>query len=393
MKVGYKDENYPSKRNILNVVPEIRYVKVNDVNRLIRSASKAASRVLRRNVLDTIDLQFRFADFDMNRVDLLHLFNAISYGTTPWITTFETIVPRFTSTQSRHLGPLCDFSPLAHDAKILRAMEALSGPACRQIIALSECNLRMQLDLTRHFPAYRSEIERKLICLHPPQRTIVDDFVQKQLSLDGEIRFMFVGKAFFRKGGREILESFKEARREYGYNLKLIIVSSLGIDDYATKETQEDVARARQFIGESSGWVEYWERLENEQVLELMTKAHIGLLPTHADTYGFSVLEFQAAGCPVISTNVRALPEINSAETGWVIDVPKNRLGEGIYTTAEDRAKMSSAIKSGLACAIAEIMNDRQAIPRKGNASIRQIRDNHSPEEFARRLGAIYRDA
>lgn len=393
MKIGYKDENYPSKRNILNVVPGASYVKVTDLNRLIRSASRAASRVLQRRMPDSLELQFRFADFDMNRVDLLHFFNSISYGTTPWITTFETVVPRFTSTQSRHLGPVGDFSALAHEAKIVKAMAALADPSCRQIIALSECNLRMQLDLARHFPEYCPKIERKLICLHPPQRTIVEDFAEKQLPLDEEIRFMFVGKAFFRKGGREILEAFKEARGTFGDRLKLIIVSSLSIDDYATKETQEDVARARQLIAESSDWVEYWERLENDKVLELMKGAHVGLLPTHADTYGYSVLEFQAAGCPVISTNVRALPEINSNETGWVIDVPKNRLGEGIYTTAEDRTKMSGAIKSGLARAIAEIMDDSQAIPGKGNASIRQIRTNHSPEDFARRLGAICRDA
>jgi hypothetical protein len=30
------------------------------------------------------------------------------------------------------------------------------------------------------------------------------------------------------------------------------------------------------------------------------------LLPPHADTYGFAVVEFASAGCAVISTNIRA---------------------------------------------------------------------------------------
>jgi hypothetical protein len=90
---------------------------------------------------------------------------------------------------------------------------------------------------------------------------------------------------------------------------------------------------------------------------------------------------------------VRALPEINNDEAGWVIKVPKNRLGEAIYTTPEDRTEISRAIKSGLARAIAEIMDDGQVIHRKANASLKRIRDDHSPEEFARQLGELYRQA
>ncbi|MFW2788163.1 glycosyltransferase, partial [Acinetobacter baumannii] len=55
---------------------------------------------------------------------------------------------------------------------------------------------------------------------------------------------------------------------------------------------------------------------------------HIGLLPTWADTFGYSVLEFQACGCPVISTDVRALSEINNNDIGWLINVDKNKYGE-----------------------------------------------------------------
>ena len=393
MNVGYKDEHYASKRNILNIVPDAHYVKVDDFSRMIRWASRLASKVLRRRIIDTDDLAFSFTDFDTSRVDLLHFFNAVSYGTTPWITTFETILPRFKCARSCHLGRTGDFSPLVHETKILKALEALSSDSCKQLIAMSECNLRMQRDFVRLFPAYRSEIERKLICLHPPQRTIVDEYEAKKIPSDGKIRFMFVGRAFFTKGGIELLDSLGEARREGSHDLKLIIISSLITDDYATKRTQDDVARVKKRIQENGDWVEYRERLDNSQVLELMKTAHVGLLPTYADTYGYSVLEFQAAGCPVISTNVRALPEINNNERGWVIDVPKNRLGEAIYTTEEDRAKVSSAIKSGLASALVEIMHDRQIVCRKGDASIRYIRESHSPEDFARRLGAIYRRA
>jgi len=72
--------------------------------------------------------------------------------------------------------------------------------------------------------------------------------------------------------------------------------------------------------------ITYYEYLPNNEILELMKyKIQVGMLPTRGDTYGYSVLEFQASGCPVISTDVRALLEINNEDCGWIINVPKNK--------------------------------------------------------------------
>ncbi|WP_241627814.1 glycosyltransferase, partial [Rosenbergiella epipactidis] len=68
-----------------------------------------------------------------------------------------------------------------------------------------------------------------------------------------------------------------------------------------------------------------------------MSKSHIGLLPTWADTYGYSLLEFMAAGCPVISTNVRALTEINSSDRGYIINLPLNNIKEVFIKNEEDK--------------------------------------------------------
>ena len=124
-----------------------------------------------------------------------------------------------------------------------------------------------------------------------------------------------------------------------------------------------------------------------------MKTVHVGLLPTYADTYGYSVLEFQAAGCPVISTNVRALPEINNEEIGWIIEVPRNQLGEALYTTKNDRMETGRAIRCGLKRAIDEIMENRLIISRKADAALKHISDRHSPEVFSSRLREIYSKA
>ena len=72
---------------------------------------------------------------------------------------------------------------------------------------------------------------------------------------------ILVGDGFFRKGGREVLRAFDKLIREEKANLKLVLVSSLRMDDYAAKETQEDLAWASNFIQEHPDWIEYYPSL------------------------------------------------------------------------------------------------------------------------------------
>jgi len=195
---------------------------------------------------------------------------------------------------------------------------------------------------------FRQPITAKIRVLHPAQEPLVDQVTPREYDHDHPIRFMMVGAGFFRKGGRELFRVFQKLADDEGLPVRLVIVSSLRIDSYAAHETEEDVAWAREIIAGKPEWLEYYEKLPNPSVLDLLKGADVGLLPTWADTYGLSVLEAQAAGCPVITTNVRALPEINNNHVGWLIRVPKDDLGEANYTTPEDRENLSQVIQDGL---------------------------------------------
>lgn len=393
MKIGYIQGGYAYKRNIINIIHHHDYLKIHDLNESLCILSRLINKLLNHSLLDINDRTFSFNDYNLNHVDILHFFNSISFGRTPWVTTFETMVPRLKSTGECHHSNIPDYSPLIHEKKIIMALETLANDSCKKLIAMSECNLKIQKEFLHCFPAYRPEIDRKLTHLHPPQEELINKYESKHLDLDGQIRFTFVGASFFRKGGMEILETFRDLRRKNGYNLRLAIVSSLDIDNYATKEGEGDVKIAREMIERNKDWIDYYYRLPNQEALALMRKSHIGLLPTYAETYGYSVLEFQASGCPVISTNVRALPEINNNEIGWLIEIPKNYLGEAIYTTEEDRLQIREAIKKGLERAVSEIFANRDIISYKAKAALERVRNQHSLEEYARRLNEIYHNA
>ena len=390
MRVGFTSNSYPTQRNIIGVSRKHTYRRVYDLHKFI-SVAEAYSRLHLKLPLGLPnDARSRFNDFGLNPVDLIHFYNTISFGKTPWISTFETVVPRLRETFSCHKGVDCSYASLEGNARVKTALEAISSDHCLQIIALSECNLNMQAEMLTHFPEYESLVSNKLTQISPPQKPLVASVIEDDAVLKGELRFIFVGNSFFGKGGREIISALAELRAQDGIDIRLTIVSKMATDTYVTFTDADDVKSALTEMEKHSSWIDYFNGLPNAEVLRLISEAHAGLLPSHADTYGFSVLEYQASACPVITTDIRAFPEINNKQVGWIIEVPKNRLGEALYTSAEERACLSASIHEGLKRTIKEIAGDRSSVHEKSKASLERIVSEHSPEKFAARIEQIY---
>ena len=394
MIIGYNNTGYSTRRSIIGAVSDVDYKRVRDMYwlgwRALAGFNKLVSNKFSANA---VNLRHSFNDFGSSKVDVMHLFNAISYGRTPWISTFETIIPRFNTTLSFSQRGLAENSGYPQNEDLLYVLDTLSSVPCKRLIALSKCNFDMQKRFLETFPQDTSDIEKKLMYLHPPQKKHLDTFSDKNLVSKKIIHFMMVGNAFFRKGGMEILNAFVQAKEQNGYELKLTIVSSLSMDYYAAHETEADVEKAKKLIASNSSWIDYYHHLPNHQVLDLMKAAHVGLLPTYADTYGYSVLEFQSCGCPVISTNVRAQGEINNDNVGWLINVPKNELGEAFYNTKAEREMIKSIIESEIVRIIDEIMNDTGLIENKSNSALNRLEVQHSPALFESNLKRIYHDS
>jgi glycosyltransferase involved in cell wall biosynthesis len=190
-----------------------------------------------------------------------------------------------------------------------------------------------------------------------------------------------------------LLLAFEKLVKEEHLPIKLIIVSALRLEPYAAHETEQDVRWAKQKFADNGDWVEYFTSLPNDKVLELMKTCDVGLLPTWADTYGISVLEAQACGLPVITTDSRALPEMNNNQVGWLINVPKNHLKEALYNTEDERKILSETIQEGLENVIREIVAHPEQIAEKGTLALEKIRKEHDPVRYANKLRAFYQEA
>src|SRR5665811_1707598 len=139
MKIGvlaYRFKYYTNLRIIVGKISEATYIPVHDTYSIGRNLAFRLNQVFRKPLIPTFNLNNQFEDFDLNRVDLLHFSNGISYGKTPWISSFETILPRFTELVTRHQEeiPL----PVAITPLIERGLTALAGKACKRILAWSE---------------------------------------------------------------------------------------------------------------------------------------------------------------------------------------------------------------------------------------------------------------
>lgn len=364
LRVGNNQVDYNSERNF-HALPfsRARTRKTADLlkplNRLLQQGLRSKSEFV----------QYLHCDFGLSGCDVLHFFNSLSVGRTPWVTTVESVSPRW-NVDSRF------------------GVKLMARDSCKALLMMSGNGMSIQRHLLDRFPDERDAIERKMQVLHPAQAPLIDRLEDKPV--DPElVTATLVGADFFRKGGLELLRAADRVIAE-GLPLKIVIVSSMQTADYATHAGPEHLEEANRLIAKHPGCIVHHHQLPNAEVLELFRASDLGLLPTYDETYGYSVLEAQAAGCATVTTNMRALPEINDRRTGWAIDVPVAEFGVATYQTDAERAKVSNAIETGLERALREACERRDETRTRGGRALARIRAEHDPATHARILESIY---
>lgn len=374
MTIGYTNPGYPVQRTILNCCDGVDY-------RRSRSFESVLARVRgklglpNRGILKTGCTYFGgTAD---NKVDLFHFFNLIGCGLSkkPFVTTFETRLPRGLEAGDYWYG---------------KAVEALASDRCRRLLALSDCTRKIQ---SRAFEQMGNRgLDDKVVVVHPPQKILVTESeICRKLESRRGVRFVFVGSAFWHKGGGEVVRALCRIRKSYP--VELLLVGDIDFLDYASDAGVDSPSEVRRLVAENIDWITWRRRVPNNELLDLIKKCDVGLLPTRADTYGYSVLEFQAAGVPCITTDVRALPEINTEDCGWLLHVEKDEFGNASIESPEKVRALSETIETELRDVVASVLKDDSIIERKSMAAYQRVLMQHSPEKYGEALMSIYKDA
>ena len=388
--IGVYSDSYPDKRMILNKVPGLQYIQIENRRENIGRALRFIGRSLpsiKQTELYAQGVHFTLDAPFYPEIDVIHTFNRVClHDRNRWVATFEKTFPEYFS----------DETEIKYRV-MRRQLPLILSDKCIAILPMSQWAYNYELWLLGKFASQEeiSQIKRKMTVLYPPQELLFSkEEVKQKFANIQKVKFLYVGSQVKRKGGAEVLKAFHELYRKYP-DFSLVFVGNLEgnynnfyMDDKEKKEIQSIIQHAN--------WLEYHEKVSNGEVLELAKQAHVGLLPSMGDTFGFSVLEMQACGCPVITTDRQALSEINNDRCGWLIRTKDVRLPHGDdfghYTRDEVRT-LSRVIEEKMVEIVTDILENKQLIYLKAEKSLERIINRHGLQEYAEKLHSIYQRA
>jgi hypothetical protein len=147
LTIGVPQSGYNVERNVRVLHDQVKYVRPWDYWRVLNAANFKFRNKLKPR------LQFSFSKLYFPQVDGLHFFNSVSNSKTPWISTFETSLPRW----GKSTSPL--------------GLRLLLREEARGFVALSQAAKNIFLDNV-HGSMKASEfdvVNSKVVVLHPPQ--------------------------------------------------------------------------------------------------------------------------------------------------------------------------------------------------------------------------------
>lgn len=138
---------------------------------------------------------------------------------------------------------------------------------------------------------------------------------QKHVFKDGKINFLFFGRLAEPKGVKDTIAVLKTLDEEVTEKMVFTFAGKGPMAEYIRQEMSSEIA---------SGTVELFEDVSDEEKEQLMYKANVFVLPSHAEVLPISLLEAMSQRMPAIVTAVGGMPDaVVEGENGFLIkDVP-----------------------------------------------------------------------
>lgn len=273
--------------------------------------------------------------------DLIHAYNRIPLGPTPFVVGFESHMPRY----------------WWRDALSDGYARLLVQPRCRRILASSECAAAIFRDQHadhRDFAALEAKLQVVYPNIDMPDGpdALADDPCET-------LRILFVGGHFGRKGGC-VAVRVAELARERGIPIHVTVVSSLQVSRGIWSDPADPAFFEPYLKGLTAENVTHLAGAPNSTVLDLLARSHFSILATFSDTFGWSCLESFSRFTPVIATPQGALSEfIEDGVNGLMLPLAVNGLKEWVHLNdPKDRAfetRYRDAIEEMAEAAIAKL--------------------------------------
>jgi glycosyltransferase involved in cell wall biosynthesis len=217
---------------------------------------------------------------------------------------------------------------------------------------------------SRELKAYREFVPEQRIAVLPngvdcaPYRG--ERFPEARGGRSGPLQFAYIGRLAREKGIYEMLQAVRLAKA-HGTAVRLVIAGS-----------GPELAALRRYAGELrlGSEVNFAGPVFGEDKAKLLAACDAFILASYSEGLPYALLEAMAAGMPVITTPVGAVP-----------DVVKER-EHGLFVPVRNA--------DAIARAIAALDADREALARMGEACRRRIVEGYSVDRLAAGFARLY---
>ncbi|MNK71873.1 Glycogen synthase [compost metagenome] len=129
----------------------------------------------------------------------------------------------------------------------------------------------------------------------------------------GQLRVLYVGRLFDRQKGVLLIPDIVREARQAGITLHMTIVGS-GPDAESLRMKVEQFGLGEIFT--------FWDGRDHDEVLDVMRRHHVLLMPSHYEGFGIVALEAQAQGCVPIANRLPGATELSIAHgvSGFLVE-------------------------------------------------------------------------
>jgi len=178
---------------------------------------------------------------------------------------------------------------------------------------------------------------------------------------------LFTGRYFFQKGGLHALEVMDRLTKKYK-NVRAIFISDV------PKKILDKYSKNKKI--EFSGLVSF-EKI----IKEIYPKSDIYVYPGYTDSLGFTFIEAQACGIPVVTVDGYARKEVvQDGKTGFIIplkeEIDYNKLDEYIIKKLEEKVSLlieNKKLREKMALEGKKIIKDGKFSIKERNKKLKRI--------------------
>lgn len=218
-----------------------------------------------------------------------------------------------------------EYYPKMYPWKHLRYLRWITKYALEnasKVIAVSEATKRDLIDL------YGGQSEKITVVHHGFNKLLSED----QKSKEKFPYILYIGRLETKKNTQGLINAFNLLKKRHKVPHKLVLAGLRGYG-YENLRFNKDIIE--------KGYVSEQEKSE------LLKNADMFVLPSFYEGFGMPILEAQAVGCPVITSDVSSMPEV--AGQGAVLVEPRNieQITENMYKIINDSNLRKDLIKKG----------------------------------------------